>query len=247
VSDERPYDRWSRLKAERARAPDRTARRAFAPVAEEQPTDLAHDDTIPVEAAQPAQPLAATPPGEETAVETPKAPETTETPETGETEEAAELPAIDSLSYESDYSGFMAEGVSEELRNLALRRLWRSNPLLANLDGMNDYDEDFTLATSALTSVTTAYRPGIGYGRKEDEVEALSETEISVETETPEETEISEETVAPDEAVTPDEMGTSDEPPTGEELAAAPDEQASPGDPVPNKTDPEDEPKGRPA
>jgi hypothetical protein len=209
VSDERPYDRWSRLKAERARAPDRTARRAFAPAVEEQPTDLAHGDTIPVEAAQPAQPLAETSPGEETAVETP--------------------------SYESDYRGFMAEGVSEELRNLALRRLWRSNPLLANLDGMNDYDEDFTLATSALTSVTTAYRPGIGYGRKEDEVEAPSESEISDETETP------------DEAETQDEMGTSDEPPIGEELAAAPDEQASPEDPVPNKTDPEDEPEDRSA
>jgi hypothetical protein len=129
----------------------------------------------------------------------------------------------------------MAEGVSEELRNLALRRLWRSNPLLANLDGMNDYDEDFTLATSALTSVTTAYRPGIGYGRKEDEVEAPSESEISDETETP------------DEAETQDEMGTSDEPPIGEELAAAPDEQASPEDPVPNKTDPEDEPEDRSA
>jgi hypothetical protein len=241
VSDERPYDRWSRLKAERARAPDRTARRAFAPAVEEQPTDLAHGDTIPVEAAQPAQPLAATSPGEETAVETPEAPETTETPETGETEEAAELPEIDSLSYESDYRGFMAEGVSEELRNLALRRLWRSNPLLANLDGMNDYDEDFTLATSALTSVTTAYRPGIGYARKEDEVEAPNETEIS------DETEISEEAETPDEAETQDEMGTSDEPSTGEELAAAPDEQASPEDLVPNKTDPEDEPEDRSA
>lgn len=233
MSDERPYDRWSRLKTERARAPDKTARRAFAPVAEEQPTDLAHGDTIPVEAAQPAQPLAETSPGEETAVETPEAPETTEAPETGETEEAAELPEIDSLSYESDYRGFMAEGVSEELRNLALRRLWRSNPLLANLDGMNDYDEDFTLATSALTSVTTAYRPGIGYGRKEDEVEALSEAEISDKTETLDETDADEEL-----AGAPDEQALHEDP--------APDEP-EPKEPARDRTDSEDEPEDRPA
>lgn len=60
--------------------------------------------------------------------------------------EESELPDIESLDGESDYSPFMREGVPEMLRNRALRKLWRSNPVLANLDGLNDYDEDFALA-----------------------------------------------------------------------------------------------------
>jgi len=51
-----------------------------------------------------------------------------------------DLPDIDSLKYESDFTAFLQAGVPEELRNRALRKLWTSNPLLANLDGLNDYD-----------------------------------------------------------------------------------------------------------
>jgi hypothetical protein len=59
--------------------------------------------------------------------------------------EEVELPDVDSLDKDSDYTGFLAEGVPEALRNKALRKLWLSDPVLANLDGLNDYDEDFTL------------------------------------------------------------------------------------------------------
>ncbi len=58
----------------------------------------------------------------------------------------ADLPDIDSLDKDSDYTVFMREGVPEGLKKLALRALWRSDPILANLDGLNDYDEDFGLA-----------------------------------------------------------------------------------------------------
>jgi hypothetical protein len=37
----------------------------------------------------------------------------------------------------------MAKGVPKALRNQALKKLWRSNPILANLDGLNDYDLDY--------------------------------------------------------------------------------------------------------
>ena len=53
-----------------------------------------------------------------------------------------DLPDIETLDYNSDYSVFMAKGVSERLKNRALRQLWRSNPILANVDGLNDYDEE---------------------------------------------------------------------------------------------------------
>ena len=55
----------------------------------------------------------------------------------------ATLPDIDSLDKESDFTVFMQDGVPEELRARALRKLWTTDPVLANLDGLNDYDEDF--------------------------------------------------------------------------------------------------------
>jgi hypothetical protein len=57
-----------------------------------------------------------------------------------------DLPEIDSLDKDSDYTPFLQEGVPEHLKNLALRALWRSDPVLANLDGLNDYDENFKSA-----------------------------------------------------------------------------------------------------
>lgn len=55
----------------------------------------------------------------------------------------ADMPAIESLGDEDDYSGFMSTGVSEGLRNKALRRLFSSAQFNV-LDGLNDYDDDFT-------------------------------------------------------------------------------------------------------
>jgi len=55
---------------------------------------------------------------------------------------------IETLDYESDFTVFMNDKVPETLRRMALRKLWRSNPILANIDGLNDYDEDFTDAAT---------------------------------------------------------------------------------------------------
>ena len=44
---------------------------------------------------------------------------------------------------DSDYSGFLSQGVSEELRNKALRKLFLS-PQFNVVDGLDDYCEDFT-------------------------------------------------------------------------------------------------------
>ena len=56
---------------------------------------------------------------------------------------AADMPPLESLTEDSDYSGFMSPGVSEELRQLALRKLFRSAAFNV-VDGLDDYDEDFT-------------------------------------------------------------------------------------------------------
>ncbi len=72
--------------------------------------------------------------------------EAADAPESGEqpAEIAPEdLPDIDTLHKDSDFTVFMRDGVPEELKRRALRKLWTSDPVLANVDGLNDYDGDY--------------------------------------------------------------------------------------------------------
>lgn len=55
----------------------------------------------------------------------------------------ADMPPIDTLTEESDFSGFMSGGVSDKLRNLALRKLFGA-PSFNIRDGLDEYDEDYT-------------------------------------------------------------------------------------------------------
>jgi len=55
----------------------------------------------------------------------------------------ADMPDPDSLGEDDDYSGFLSPGVSEALRNRALRKLFLSGRF-NQLDGLDDYAEDFT-------------------------------------------------------------------------------------------------------
>ncbi|MCB2011932.1 MAG: DUF3306 domain-containing protein [Geminicoccaceae bacterium] len=68
----------------------------------------------------------------------------------------------DLLGPGDDFRGFMQQAVPEHLRRRALRRLWQSNPVLANLDGLNDYDGDFTGGSTAPGLLRTVYRVGRG-------------------------------------------------------------------------------------
>ncbi len=54
-----------------------------------------------------------------------------------------DMPPIESLDKDSDYSPFLSEGVSKELRNMALKKLFFSGKF-ALRDGLDDYDDDFT-------------------------------------------------------------------------------------------------------
>ena len=84
--------------------------------------------------------------------------------------DATDLPDIDSLDKESDFRVFMRDGVPEQLRNRALRRLWRLDPAFASVDGLLEYDDDFTDAALAVEAVQTVYKIGKGM-RKDDEAE----------------------------------------------------------------------------
>lgn len=52
------------------------------------------------------------------------------------------MPPIDSLTEDSDFSGFLSPGVSERLRKQALRKLFSSAGFNIR-DGLDDYDDDF--------------------------------------------------------------------------------------------------------
>lgn len=72
------------------------------------------------------------------------------------------LPEPDAIKLGTDITGFMRKEIPELLRRKALRALWKSNPVLAVLDGLNDYDEDFTDAAHAGKVVKTLYKVGQG-------------------------------------------------------------------------------------
>jgi hypothetical protein len=72
------------------------------------------------------------------------------------------LPDPSEMRQGDDFSAFMASEVPARLRKQALRTLWRSNPVLACVDGLNDYDDDYRAAALMTEPVKTAYQVGRG-------------------------------------------------------------------------------------
>lgn len=77
--------------------------------------------------------------------------------------EILDLPDIDSLSSDSDFKPFLKKGVPKELRNRAMRKLWQVDPTFRHLDGLNDYDGDFTDAATVVKGLKTLYKVGRGF------------------------------------------------------------------------------------
>lgn len=79
-------------------------------------------------------------------------------------EELAELErAAEEVTEETGVQRFLDPRVPQAIRNIALRRLWRSNPVFACLDGLNDYEEDYTDAAVVIAGMKSAYRVGKGF------------------------------------------------------------------------------------
>lgn len=76
------------------------------------------------------------------------------------------LPPIEELDAQSDYTVFLGKDVPEALRSAALRKLWASDPVFSVLDGLNDYDDDYTQIADIINLAQTSFRPAPG-----DEVE----------------------------------------------------------------------------
>ena len=73
-----------------------------------------------------------------------------------------ELPDPDTMKMGDDFSAFMSKAVPDQIRRRALRTLWRSNPVLANVDMLVDYGEDFTDSALVVENMQTAYQVGKG-------------------------------------------------------------------------------------
>ena len=73
-----------------------------------------------------------------------------------------DLPDPDTLRKGDDFAAFMAKAVPLHLRNRALRKLWRSDPVLACLDGLNDYDADYLTGSTGQGIIATSYQVGRG-------------------------------------------------------------------------------------
>jgi Protein of unknown function (DUF3306) len=74
-----------------------------------------------------------------------------------------DLPDIATLDASSDFSVFMRPGVPAHLRTLALRKLWRSDPIFSKLDGLVEYGEDYTIPSWPKGAIKTAYQIGLGF------------------------------------------------------------------------------------
>ena len=81
------------------------------------------------------------------------------------------LPDPDSLRQGDDFTAFMTQAVPDRIRRRALRTLWRSNPVLANLDDLVDYGEDYTDSAMVTGPIRTAYSVGKGMLKHIEEME----------------------------------------------------------------------------
>lgn len=72
------------------------------------------------------------------------------------------LPDPDAMVQGDDFKAFLRKAVPEHLRKRALRTLWRSNPVLACVDGLNDYDDDYLTGSFGQGPISTTYQVGKG-------------------------------------------------------------------------------------
>ncbi|MDO6584692.1 DUF3306 domain-containing protein [Salipiger sp. 1_MG-2023] len=94
------------------------------------------------------------------------------------------LPEPETLVGGEELRRFLAAQLPQRLKRRALRALWRSNPVLACLDGLNDYEDDFTDAAVVKDGIATLYQVGRGFAERVVEVaEKLPEPEPEIEDE----------------------------------------------------------------
>jgi hypothetical protein len=72
-----------------------------------------------------------------------------------------ELPDPDTLDAGADFRVFLREGVPEELKIRALRRLWRVNPIISSVSPLVDYAEDYTDKATVVADLKSVFKEGL--------------------------------------------------------------------------------------
>ena len=90
-----------------------------------------------------------------------------------------DMPPVESLTEDSDFSQFMSPGVSDKLRNLALRKMFHA-PSFNIRDGLDEYDEDYTFFEPLGDIVTCDMKHQMEMleKKKQEEAEALVDEDI---------------------------------------------------------------------
>lgn len=73
-----------------------------------------------------------------------------------------DLPAPEEMVSTEQVQALLKAAVPQRLKTRALRRMWRLNPVLANVDGLVDYGEDYTDAAVVVENLQTLYKVGKG-------------------------------------------------------------------------------------
>jgi hypothetical protein len=105
-----------------------------------------------------------------------------------------DMPPIDSLHEDSDFSGFMSSGVSDKLRNMALKKMFNA-PEFNIRDGLDEYDEDYTFFEKLGDIVTCDMKHQVEMQEKrkaEEEAKAEQEAKAALEAEEMSEANVSE-------------------------------------------------------
>lgn len=82
----------------------------------------------------------------------------------------AGLPDPDQIDSPEQVQAFLKSALPQRLKTRALRKLWTLNPVLANLDGLVDYGEDYTDAATVVENLQTVYQVGKGMVSKLEEL-----------------------------------------------------------------------------
>lgn len=118
------------------------------------------------------------------AAETQPAPNSEDTNKTedekawSEEEVQAKLAEVEAMKQGDDFKPLLAGALPEVVKRAALRKLWRSNPVFGILDGLNDYDLDYTIKPGVVENLRSAYQAGKGYVYDEEE-ESRRQAEIA--------------------------------------------------------------------
>ena len=79
--------------------------------------------------------------------------------------EKLKLPDPNKVKTEDELNLFFKSSIPERLKRIAMRRLWRINPIISFADAeINDYADDFTDAATVIDDLQTSYVVGQGHG-----------------------------------------------------------------------------------